>query len=138
VTWVVDSSVAVKWFVAEQDHQRALRILGVPDDRVAPDILIYEVCNIFWRKLRQGEVSRDQAEASIGELLRGDVAFWPGEDLALRAFEISQDLQHPVYDCFYIACAEASDGILVTADQRLLKQLHASRFGHLGCHVADV
>ncbi len=33
------------------------------------------------------------------------------------------DLRHPVYDCFYLALAEAEEAPLVTADRRLLTRL---------------
>jgi len=138
VTWVVDSSVVVKWYVAEDYHRNALNVLGSLTDRVAPDILVYEVCNIFWRKLRQGEVSQRQAEVSITEFLRENVQFWPGEALAMRAFDISRNLQHPVYDCFYLACAEVLDATLVTADDRFLAALRETDFAGRGCHIADV
>ncbi len=35
---------------------------------------------------------------------------------------ISRALDHPAYDCFYLALAEARDAPMVTADRRLLNR----------------
>ena len=36
-----------------------------------------------------------------------------------RAAQIAAQIDHPVYDCLYIACAEATGSTLITADRRL-------------------
>jgi predicted nucleic acid-binding protein len=43
----------------------------------------------------------------------------------LPALRIAISLQHPVYDCFYLALAQAEDCPLVTADQRFLRAVAA-------------
>jgi predicted nucleic acid-binding protein len=43
--------------------------------------------------------------------------------LALRALVISSLLDHPAYDCFYLALAEQRGSIVVSADRRLLQRL---------------
>ena len=43
----------------------------------------------------------------------------------------SAALDHPVYDCLYLALAEAEDARLVTADQRLLTRLRGSAWEEL-------
>jgi len=51
------------------------------------------------------------------------------------------DWRHPVYDCLYVACAEAADATLVTADDRLLRILssHGSAARHIAlAQVRDV
>ena len=49
-------------------------------------------------------------------------------DLAKRASEISLDLEHPAYDCFYLALAEREDAMLVTADRRLVERVRGTRW----------
>ena len=46
----------------------------------------------------------------------------------LRAVAIARELDHPVYDCFYLAVSEALDAPLVTADGRLLARVAGTPF----------
>jgi len=47
-------------------------------------------------------------------------ALVPVEDLRNRALELAIELDHPIYDCFYLALAERERCPLVTADKRLV------------------
>ncbi|MDT9165965.1 type II toxin-antitoxin system VapC family toxin, partial [Escherichia coli] len=47
----------------------------------------------------------------------------PSSVVMKSAFTIALDLDHPVYDCLYLALAAARDCRLVTADARLLARL---------------
>jgi len=40
--------------------------------------------------------------------------------LAVPALTIAHDLDHPIYDCFYLALAERERAPLISADKRLL------------------
>jgi predicted nucleic acid-binding protein len=55
----------------------------------------------------------------------------PCGQLAPRAHEIAGILDHPVYDCFYVALAENRSCLLVTADERLLGRLETSMWQQL-------
>jgi predicted nucleic acid-binding protein len=46
--------------------------------------------------------------------------------LAPRAVAIAGQLDHAVYDCFYLALAEAEQADLVTADMRLVGRVRAT------------
>ena len=46
-------------------------------------------------------------------------ALIPIEDLRLRALELSLELDHPIYDCFYLALAERERALLVCVDASL-------------------
>ncbi|HEY5047864.1 MAG TPA: type II toxin-antitoxin system VapC family toxin [Rhizomicrobium sp.] len=51
--------------------------------------------------------------------------------LAARAGEIAVELDHPVYDAFYIALAEQEHCVLVTADDRLFRKTRRTPFAKL-------
>lgn len=119
MTFIVDASVAVKWFVRENLHEEALAVLEENAGELeAPGFLMTEVANIAWKKAVRGEISQQHAQAIPVEMRECFTAFHPSPDLAGRALEIALQLNHPVYDCQYLACAEAVDGILVTADRK--------------------
>ena len=46
--------------------------------------------------------------------------------LARRAVAIAGELDHPVYDCLYLALAEAAQAAMVTSDMRLLGKVRAT------------
>lgn len=118
---VIDASVAAKWFLAETGHVQALALLKEGTRLEAPDLIVAEVANIAWKKHRLGEMRRAQAEAAVAALPHYFGQLWPSRDLAERALGFALALDHPAYDGFYLACAEAAGGTLVTADARLIK-----------------
>ncbi len=115
---IVDSSVAVKWVANEPGSDRA-RALYLSDECWAPSLIIAEVGNALWKKQRMKIVGIEQATAAL-RALPDRIRLFDIADLALRAFAIATDLDHPIYDCFYLALAERERCAMVTADQRLL------------------
>lgn len=118
---VVDASVATKWFFAEVDDVSARKILTSENILIAPDLIVAEVCNAARKKFHRAESNAQRAlEIATGlpQMFRELV---PARALAPRAMEIAMNLQHPVYDCFYLALAEFSNTAVVTADAHLLR-----------------
>lgn len=98
---------------------------------VAPDLIIPEVCNVAWRRLRQDEITAEQASSMVEDLPGMLDRLFPSVHLARAALTIAREAGHPAYDCFYIALAELSEAPLVTADRRLVGRFAGSRWGHL-------
>jgi predicted nucleic acid-binding protein len=48
-----------------------------------------------------------------------------------RALTIAIELRHPAYNCFYLALAERSASLLVTADDRLMRRCSDTPFEKL-------
>ena len=115
---VVDASVAIKWFVRETFHSEAFRLLAHPTDLHAPDLLIAEVTNIAWRKCRLGEIAKGQAAKIAQAIHRGTPLLYPSALFNERALDLAFTLDHPIYDCLYLACAELLGGRLITADDK--------------------
>ena len=125
---VIDASVAIKWFVKENLHDEARRLLDGQDDLHAPDLLVVELANVAWKKTVRREIDARQARDIALAYLDGVPRLWSSADLVDRALQIALELGHPIYDCLYIACAEAVSGVLVTADGRLRAAVDATRF----------
>jgi predicted nucleic acid-binding protein len=124
---VVDASVAIKWFVEEAQRVQARALLADRHEFVAPDLLIAEVANIAWKKTVRGEIEIDQARAIVRSIVLPPFtsAFVESTTLRERAFTLAMQWKHPVYDCFYAACAEAVSAPLITADEKFLRLLNA-------------
>lgn len=119
---IVDASVALKWFAEETGSGKAEAVLGGPDDLHAPDLLLAELGNALRKKVHSGAVNRDQALEALQTAPRYFAQLHALPGLALRAAEIAIELQHPIYDCFYLALAERERCAMVTADERLLRK----------------
>ena len=132
---VVDASVALKWFVRENLHKEAMRLLDHIEPLQAPDLIVAEVTNIAWKKCIRRESTRSQAEAIATAIRQYVPVLHSSTELNERALEIALALNHPVYDCLYIACAEKTDAILITADERLCKATEETDFGELVRHL---
>lgn len=114
----IDASVAVKWFVAESGRATARVLLEDHVERIAPSILTLEVANALRRKAALGEVTLAQARMSLAELPAFISYRVDCDDLVEQAFSLGVELQHPIADCVYLACARSGGACVVTADQK--------------------
>lgn len=123
MTLVIDASVACKWFIEEEGSSAALEAVQSNEGLIAPDLIVAEVCNTVWKKLRGGQVTESQAEAAVESVGGFFDDLVPAAELAEPSFAIARSLDHPVYDCLYLALAERRDARLLSADRRLLGRL---------------
>ena len=104
---------------------------------VAPDLIIAECANVAWRRVRDGQVSVDQAEASLKALPDWFQTLTPSADLHQSAFRIARTLSHPVYDCLYIALAARDAAPLITADKALQRRVRGTVWQDLVQFLGD-
>jgi len=124
---VVDASVAVQWVVPEASTQLSEVLLNRPD-LAAPELLLVEVANVFRKKLAGGLISAAQGVDGLEYVLQR-VDIRPTTELIGRAFELALLLNHPVYDCVYLALAEANDAKFATHDLELRRRVVRSGRG---------
>jgi predicted nucleic acid-binding protein len=114
---VVDASVAVKSVLREEHEAVARRVLS-NRRLLAPHLLWAEIGNTLWKRYRRREASVEEVRAMLADIRRLPVvtfAHWP---LLPAAFDLAASLNRTVYDCLYLALAEARDSVMVTADRR--------------------
>lgn len=122
---VIDTSIAVKWVIApsgndlEEDSGEALALL--PHGLIAPDLMLTEFANALWKKVRRNEIDRDQATESL-KIFPTLVNFLPSRKFANDALRLSLELDHPVYDCVFLAVAELNRLQLVSADRKFVNR----------------
>jgi predicted nucleic acid-binding protein len=130
-TFVIDASIAVKWVVEEEGTAEALRLLG-QSRLIAPELLVAECANILWKKVRRDELSNEETLLAARLLQSAEIELTPMRSLMEPATHIAIELDHPAYDCIYLALAAERDCPFVTADQRLLRKLDEDRRRILG------
>jgi len=122
---VVDASVAIKWLIEEQDSEAAEALLiSAGEDNVklvAPAILLPEVANVLWKRMRRGDMDRRRTLETRERFEEICPLLLPMEGLVERALVLAIDSRHPVYDCLYVALAEELAAELITADERLYR-----------------
>jgi len=117
---VIDASVAIKWVIEEDGTTEALALRR--QRLTAPDLIIPECANILWKKVRRNELSAEEAAFAGRLLANADIELAPTRPLMDAAIEIAVLLDHPAYDCMYLALAEQNDVTFVTADSRLISK----------------
>lgn len=134
---IIDASVAVKWFVAEDDSDEAGELLAGLNTLHAPDLLRTEVANALWINCRRNIIDIEQATASLAGLERSITRWHDSAPHIGDAFDLAIRLAHPVYDLVYLALAQRRGIPLITADRRLVDRLADTEFATLVVRFAD-
>jgi predicted nucleic acid-binding protein len=125
-TLVVDASIAIKWVVEEDGTEEALTLRGRAR-LIAPELLVAECANILWKKVQRDELSKQEALLAARLLQGADVELLPTRSLFESATRLAIELDHPAYDCLYLALAIENECQFATADERLLRKLSQRR-----------
>ena len=119
---VIDASIALKWVVQEDGTNQAL-VLRQHAKLIAPDLLVPECANILWKKVQRKELARDEALLAARLLQGAEIELLPTRSLLEQAARIAIELDHPAYDCLYLALAMENGCRFVTADERFIRKL---------------
>ena len=130
MTLVIDASVACKWFFDEPLSAEARRLATADIDFAAPDIVLAECANVAWRRSRRLEIPRAQARAFLTALPQWFDSLASSATLHEEAFAMGCELDHPVYDCLYLALADRERTRMVTADLTFLNRVADSPWKH--------
>lgn len=127
---VVDSSVAVKWFIAEPYSAEARRILDAYQNGLlsflAPDLINAEVGNILWKKQAFQGLAASDAQDVLDEFRRLQFKFIPAAELLEDAYNIAVTHRRTVYDALYLALSVREGCRFVTADEKLANAVGAT------------
>lgn len=87
------------------------------------------------KKVRRGEMGTGDIEEAVAGLLAMGVEWTPTIPLLERAARMAVDIEHPVYDCVYLALCADRGAALATADARLrdaARDIHVKLWGRDG------
>ena len=121
-TKIVDASIILKWFLNEEDSDKALILKEKYMQKeillIIPDLLFIEVANVLKYK-KQNLEKINMANEYLWDLQLNIKGI--NKDFLYKAIEISLKYNLTVYDSIYIALAQSYDCELITADEELAK-----------------
>jgi predicted nucleic acid-binding protein len=120
VSCVLDASAALRLItqdpaaedLAQQVEQMALVL--------APELMLTEVANALWKLQRAGGLHSIDPQLLLADARDLVDQIEPDRTLQVEALALARHLNHPVYDCLYLALARREAAILLSTDQRLL------------------
>jgi len=130
--YVVDASVAAKWYFQEEHSERADALLEGDNEILAPGLLIVEIAALVWKRAHRGEISEVVADRIVAALREVPLEIRPTAELVTAALPLAVHGGLTLYDALYAALAMKSGCPLVTADRKLYDVL---RGGHLADHA---
>jgi predicted nucleic acid-binding protein len=123
---VVDTSIAIKWVLNEDDSALALALLAEWKKKkmamLAPALLAYEASNTLYQNVRRGKITLDTAELSMTKVILAGLQLDFSQDpvLGVRAIELANNFSLlATYDAYYLALAERERCEFWTADTRM-------------------
>ena len=127
---VVDSSVVIKWFVAEPYSSEARRLLNEYEmgtlALLAPDLLYAEIGNIVWKKQRFQGLAASDARSIIEAFRMLTFSLTSSATLLDDAYHLAVAHQRTVYDALYLALSMREQCRYLTADERLVNAIGAA------------
>ena len=140
--YVIDASVAFRWFISGSEHPNAdavlQEIITHPGIFAIPELFAYEVLSVLYK---HHPMARTVYAKDIDRLMRSGILRYPmTENISARADRFIR-MGLTGYDAVYVALAEELDGTWLTFDSRaharienenLSCDLFASRFSPEG------
>lgn len=115
---IFDASLILKWYLPTDPLFEPAVAARRDVEALAPTLVLAELGNAFWKYVRAGLIDVEEACSVVGSVA-GRLELIPDAELIEAAQRLSVDLDHPVYDCLYLALARRENLPLVTVDNRL-------------------
>ncbi len=126
--YILDSSVALKWVLPEADSAKAIQLLddyqNAIHELLSPDIFNSEIANGLASAERQGRIKKGEAGSFFNVVVRQSPLIVSASPCLVRAIDLAVATRQAVYDCTYLAMAEAEGCEMVSADEAFIKKMH--------------
>jgi len=125
---VIDSGVAVKWFVIETYSPEADRILQEYRQGkwsfLAPDFIYAEFGNVIWKKQAFQGLNPADAEQIVSDFrTQISLSLTSAADLLEDGYRLAVAHKRAVYDALYLALSLQIGCPFVTADEKLVNAI---------------
>ena len=123
---IIDSSVAIKWYLPDESDDRALKIKSDFADGtillVVPLLFFYEISNILRTTTKSLRITREDSIKAYQDLMELHFIIYSSKELFTAAFKQALVLDLTAYDANYIVLAEYLQIPFYTADEKLVKK----------------
>ncbi len=117
---VLDASAALRLITNDPEGGRFAVALEQMALVLAPELMLTEVANALWKLHRTNGLNGLDPQLLLGDARDLVDQIEPDRELHVEALALACHLNHPVYDCLYLALARREAATLLTADHRLL------------------
>ena len=125
MNYVIDSSVALKWFSTEEeaDLDKAIKlqfeIIDLSSSITVPDIFFYEILNVLLKKKELTQKDMEDAILSLYEMYPQII--YPNPELLKKTIHLAKKENLTFYDATFVVTAIDNNYILITEDLEMLK-----------------
>ena len=117
--YIIDASVALRWFIENEYHDNAEsildRLISSPELFAVPELFAFEVLSVL---LRVHPDPLNTYLSGVIPLLQGGLLRYPMTENIARRAHILSSLGLTGYDAAYAALADELDGLWLTFDTR--------------------
>jgi predicted nucleic acid-binding protein len=139
--YVIDTSVAIKWYIPEAHSVDAKAYIARGLDRHAPDYLLAEAASVVLKRIRTRDLklrlSFDEGQLVIAASKVSPIQFHESRPLIDPAFALASEIGASLYDGLFLALTLRLGGQLVTADEKLFNKIQSSRHADSARWVED-
>ena len=118
---VLDASAAVRLILGDPTAAPLAQPLREAALVLAPELMLTEVANTLWKLQRAHQLADLDPQQLLADARDLVDRVEPDRHLQAEALALACHLNHPVYDCLYLALARREAATLISADQRLLR-----------------
>lgn len=135
---VVDTSIAVKWFLPEIHFEAASKVLKSRFELIAPDIIWAEFGNALLKKVRIDEIAVQEAADILKDFIRFPLQTYSSKFILNAAWHMAHDSRNNVYDNLFLSLAINRNCALVTADRKFYDAVSKKSFSSMVAWVEDI
>lgn len=138
---IIDSSVAIKWYLPDEQDGKALRIKSDFTDKIiliaVPLLFFYEVSNILKTASKSLRIAKEDSTKAYQDLMDLNFMIYSSKKLFKEAFKAALTLDITSYDASYIILAEYLQVPFYTADEKLIKKAKSKWVKNLEEYLAN-
>lgn len=136
--YVIDASVAIKWFIPEIYSDVALHVRRLEAPLHVPAYIQLEVGSVLAKKIRRNELTKEEGDVILNEFRQLPLQYHPDERLFHAGYALALATHQSLYDCLYLALAETIDGAVITADRKFFQALSTGPYGTRIIWIEDI
>lgn len=126
--YILDASVAVRWYVKETEHPNAnlilKKLISEPEIFAVPELFTYEILSVLYRIHPEAKLIFKE---NINHILHSGILRYPmTKNIYSRADRFIQT-GLTGYDAVYVALAEELEGIWLTFDAKAHNKIASER-----------